>query len=581
MLPRYIHRSMQEDCSMHTAVTEKMRPESEVMDIARLGSLHSSPISFMRTLVRRIMEEEWRIDKTRFDLDRQGYGSAIYRIETLHGLFSFVLFSNPLDDANRNDRVIATSWDLTMALCEGEVDDVWLEELKRNVPKQEAGRVDARVFSLSRANRSARLFDYVLNELCAGRQPDPERIAEVGYLYRTTAVYGSGKLGMADWNKVRVKFADFDRPFAPEMFICYLLRQFSLDQIDHIASAREPQQAVALDDRIKRYIGIGNSTGLGMAPYLINHPQLLSQWIEMREIALARVLHKANPSPRRVELFRDLIARASQHLTEAHTSDAEQIERNRVLIGELASADLWIEAEAGELGSWADLSQHAAKNWSLETQELLHSMALEVYPELVIELENHCAVVPDLDLDPSMSTRELCGLIEKRYDWALAIDFDEPGANDAFWYRSEEKLEPRLGFTGADPGIEKQMPLPIGRRVCECYDLLLADIETNGDSDVIHFLLRQPGQKSIVRRIQSMVKRRYAEIRANLAHRDVRPMDLLRCKLAFFGVSKFDPRSRLWVRNTMYQGAPLISDIGQPYKSWFLPLMPQMEENVI
>ncbi len=116
----------------------------------------------MRTLVRRIMEEEWRIDKKRFDLDDEGYGTAIYRVETLNGVFSFVLFSNPLDHEDRNDRVIATSWDLTMALCEGEVDEVWLEELRRNVPKQESGRVDARVFSLSRANRSARLFDYVL-----------------------------------------------------------------------------------------------------------------------------------------------------------------------------------------------------------------------------------------------------------------------------------------------------------------------------------------------------------------------------------------------------------------------------------
>ncbi|MCP4767593.1 MAG: hypothetical protein GY875_15125 [Gammaproteobacteria bacterium] len=565
---------------MQSAVTDKMRPEAEVMDIARLGSLHSSPISFMRTLVRRIMEEEWRIERRRFDLDERGHGCAIYRIETHNGLFSFVLFSNPLDDDDRNDRVIATSWDLTMALCAGEVDEVWLEELRCNVPKQEAGRVDARVFSLSRANRSSRLFNYVLEELCAGRQPDPTRIAEVGYLYRTTAVYGSGKLGMADWNKVRLRFADFNRPFAPEMFICYLLRQFSLDQVDHIAGARAPGQAVALDDRIKRYIGIGNSTGLGMAPYLINHPQLLSQWIETREIALARVLHKANPSTRRIELFRDLIARASQHLLEANTSDEEQIERNGISIEELASADLWIEAQADDLHNWAQLSQHARQYWSMETQELLHSITLEVYPELVIELENHCSVVPDLDLDAAMSTQALKALIEQRYDWALAIDFDEAGANDAFWYRSEEKLEPRLGFQGADPGIEKQMPLPIARRVRECYDLLEADIESNADSDVIHFLLRQPAQKSIVKRIQSMVKRQYSEIRANLAHRDVRPMDLLRCKLAFFGVSKFDPRSRLWVRNTMYQGAPLITDIGSPYESWFLPLIPQLEENV-
>ena len=34
------------------------------------------------------------------------------------------------------------------------------------------------------------------------------------------------------------------------------------------------------------------------------------------------------------------------------------------------------------------------------------------------------------------------------------------------------------------------------------------------------------------------------------------PIDLLRCKLSFFGATKFDPRSDRWVRITMYQHAP-------------------------
>ncbi|WP_120499110.1 hypothetical protein [Roseovarius sp. EL26] len=563
---------------MLAALSERMRPESEVMDLVRLGSLHSSTLSFMRTLVRRIMKEEWTIERSHFDLDNDGYGTAIYRVETPNNTFNFVLFSNLLSDEDRNDRVIATSWDLTMALCEGEVDDVWLEDLRRNVPKQEAGRVDARVFSLSRANRSSRLFNYVLEELCDGRQPDADRIAEVGYLYRTTAVYGSGKLGMADWNKVRSKFADFNRPFAPEMFICYMLRQFSLDQVDHIAKARAPKTAVALDDRLKRFFGIGNSTGLGMAPYLVNHGELFSQWVEMRETALAQVLHKAAPTEWRINLFHELVQKAKQHFAESVTGDDEQIERNRVLIAELDEVTAWASGQGDTLETWSVLSDHARDVWSLETQELIHAICLEIHPELVNDLEEGFAVIPNPVIDPAMTTDALRHLIETRYDWALAIDFSDPSNSDAFWYRSEEKLEPRLGFAEADPGIEKQMPLPIGRRVRECYDLLVEDLAEQPDSDVVHFLLRCPAMKSIVRRIQTMSRHKYAEIRANLADRNVRPMDLLRCKLAFFGVGKFDPRSKLWVRNTMYQGAPLIDDIGQTYESWFLPLKPEMKE---
>ncbi|UWQ74986.1 hypothetical protein [Leisingera sp. M658] len=563
---------------MLAALTERMRPEAEVMDLQRLGSLHSSTLSFMRTLVRRIMKEEWDISRRLFDLDPEGYGTAIYEIRTPNGVFSFVLFSTELPDEERNDRVIATSWDLTMALCEGLVDDVWLEDLRRNVPKQEAGRVDARVFSLSRANRSSRLFSYVLDELSAGRQPDAQRIAEVGYLYRTTAVYGSGKLGMADWNKVRAKFPDFNRPFAPEMFICFMLRQFSLDQVDHVAKSRTPDTAVLLDGRLKRFFGIGNSTGLGMAPYLINHGELFSQWVEMRETALAQVLQKAAPTAWRISLFHDLVSRAKQHFGESHTSEAEQIDRNQILIAELSEVDSWLAASGDQLTTWSELTDYARDAWSLETQELVNSICLEIHPELVNDLEDNFAVIPNPVLDPAMSTAALRQLIETRYGWALEIDFSDATETDAFWYRSEEKLEPRLGFAGADPGVEKQMPLPIGRRVRECYDLLIQDLAENTDSDVVHFLLRHPAMKSIVRRIQTMSRHKYAEIRANLASRDIRPMDMLRCKLAFFGVSKFDPRSKLWVRNTMYQGAPLIEDIGQTYDSWFLPLKPQMEE---
>ena len=46
--------------------------------------------------------------------------------------------------------------------------------------------------------RSVRLWDYVLNCLAEGKQPDLDRIRDVGYLMRTTAVYGSGKFGSAD-----------------------------------------------------------------------------------------------------------------------------------------------------------------------------------------------------------------------------------------------------------------------------------------------------------------------------------------------------------------------------------------------
>ncbi len=48
----------------------------------------------------------------------------------------------------------------------------------------------------------------------------------------------------------------------------------------------------------------------------------------------------------------------------------------------------------------------------------------------------------------------------------------------------------------------------------------------------------------------------YAEIRDNLISAELMAIDMLRCKLSFFGATRFDPRSDRWVRITMYQGAP-------------------------
>ena len=94
--------------------------------------------------------------------------------------------------------MIAEAWDATFTLCDGDVDRAQIDRLSANVPKQEAGRISGRELVLSRANKSVRLFSHVVDSLAAGKQPDIQMIEQVGYLFRTTAVYGAGKFGAAD-----------------------------------------------------------------------------------------------------------------------------------------------------------------------------------------------------------------------------------------------------------------------------------------------------------------------------------------------------------------------------------------------
>ena len=556
-----------------------LRPVDEVMQLDRLGSLHASRISFIRTVVRKIMEEGWRVENRRFDIDRDGYGTAIYRITTPGYVYEFVLFSQYLDPSQRSDRVIANAWDCAFALCIGEVDEDRLETLRENIPRQEAGRCDANVIVLSRANRSVRNFDSMVQALSEGRQPDPRQMARVGYLYRTTAVYGNGKFGIADYPKIR-DWEDFGLPFSAQMFTVYLLRHFSIEQVEHIAACRAPETAVRMDKRLKRYLGIGNSTGLGMAPFLISHPKLINQWVLMRETALARCLGENADRDRRDRLL-TLIDRAARHTRETVSDDARQTEDNGTLVQELCSAYGWLRQQVPEQRRlWRELSDHARAHWSLETQELLHSLIIELYPARVDELERYMGATERYDLVPDMTLDRLIGEIESNYDWALAVDFEDPEQTRLFWYRSAEKEEPRLGIRGEEPGDDREMPLDIARQLRRAFDALVAyRDEFGGRTTVVEFLLERPGFKGVIRRVQSMSQTTYGEIRKNLLAGDTLPMHLLRCKLSFFGATKFDPRSSRWVRITMFQGAPLLEDIGQPFHDdWFMPVMPDPEE---
>ena len=555
-----------------------LRSPDLVMDIKRLGSLHQSRLSFMRVLMRKMMQENWQIEPEQINLDDKGYGSVVYSIKANGNRYSFVAFSEYLADEDRNDRVIAEKWDVTMALVIGTISEDELLNMKRNVPKQEAGRANSNMMVLSRGNKSSRNFDYVVTELSQGRQPSMDQLVKVGYLYRTTAVYGSGKFGMADWVKVKEHCPEFASPFAAEMFACFMLRHFSIEQAEHLARIKNPKVMRPMADNIKRYIGIGNSTGLGMAPYLIRHPKLISQWVKTKEQTVARILDQAVMNEQSVQRAGMVVSKALQHFKETFVPDPFQIDRNATLVHELQEVfDELISAQSDietflKNNSWRTYIGQMEK-YSFETQELFNSIMMECYPDMVDGYEEYPCVDESYSVIPDMKLNELKQLIEHHYDWALAVDFSKKSTNHYFWYRSEEKMEPRIGERFSEPGQEKEMPLLIARLVRECYDSILDTISESDVSSVAQFLLDKPEMASITKRIQSMSQEDYGEIRGNLSDVDMLPLDLLRCKLSFFGVSKFDPKSKLWVRNTMFQGAPILSDIGKEFKDdWYFPI---------
>ncbi len=87
--------------------------------------------------------------------------------------------------------------------------------------------------------------------------------------------------------------------------------------------------------------------------------------------------------------------------------------------------------------------------------------------------------------------------------------------------------------------------------------------------------MRAPQHRHTVRRIQLVDRCPYAEIRDNTIAHDMLPIDMLRCKLSFFGAGQFDPRSDRWVRINMFQGAPFPHDLADETEDdWIFPQAP-------
>lgn len=534
------------------------------MRLARLGSFFPTRLSFMPTLIRRLRREAWHFERPIFELDAEGFGHAVYRVSRGTRRYSLIVFSHDLAPEDRTDRVIAEAWDATFVLFDGDPTREDIERLSRNAPKQEAGRFLPSELVLSRANKSTRFFGHVAERLSQGRQPDRRMVIDVGYLMRTTAVYGNGKFGIADRTKIGAR-PELTGPFQAEMLTVYLFRCFTLDLVEHVARSRAPESFVPLDPDLRRFIGIGNSTGLGMAPFLATHPILINNWMTVRETALARVRSIAGVEPERLGIFRQLLSRARRHVEQWSVADKRQMDRVVTLRSELQELAGWIDEEGQLLSQalpWDWLYRKGEAELSLEGQEFLVSLLLEPYGDEVDGLSDCMNTDAVARLQPAMPLSQFKLLLEAHYDWALGLDFDTPQSQQQFWYVSEEKLEPRLGDRFAEPGAEKEMPLAIGRDVQKLHSALDAAVAAEGGAQgVAQFLLKHPEHRHLVRRVQTMARHPYGEIRDNLIDQTCLPIDLLRCKLSFFGASKFDPKSDRWTRITMFQGAPLPDDL--------------------
>jgi hypothetical protein len=296
---------------------------------------------------------------------------------------------------------------------------------------------------------------------------------------------------------------------------------------------------------------------------------LLDRWITARETALARVRGLSNTAA--WHKLPALVARSRKLVASWNTTDEMQQERIAALAADLGV--LGARVDAGPSGS---LPFDALYRWAegalgLEAQEMLASLLIEPHGDLVDDLADTMACDEDAEclIDGRMTVGAALASIEQNYRFAIDTDFADPQTQARFWYVSEEKLEPRLGERSEEDGAEREQPLGIARDVAALYRALRT---VDRNDRIAAFLLEHPDYRHLVRRIQISARHPYAEVRDNLLSAKMRPIDLLRAKLACFGATRFDPKSDRWVRITMFQNAPLYDEIGNcDPDDWVLP----------
>jgi hypothetical protein len=556
-------------------IEREMRSPAAVMTPKALSAVKCSDLSFSRILIRQMARERWQIGTPDIEVDHDGNGHLIYRINARERSFTLVVRAN-WDGAEKAGRRMDTTADLIASLMIGAPDRerIAVEIASMSVPFW-GGRTDDGSYGFTGANRSQRLFDYVVEELSQGRQPEAQKLAEGGgYIIRNAGFYGNGRAGAANWAAIGPDHP-FATPYAIDLFLMYMWRQVGLDYADAVASARNPG-AARLSRNVRRYIGVGNSSGLGMTVALVRWPQWIGTWCLSREVAIAycKLLPTEGVTARR-PLLRSKLDRAidyyeevagPEHILPSHQKIVEGLRRLKQRL------------TGHDIADWAGLCAWTEANVDSDTLEQLHSLLIDIHPEVTDFLEGLLprAMQRRRQVMPGLTLGDLRRALDEQYGWALHIDRSTPEGNWHFWYHSEEAGEQRRGERHIDAGSEFETFVDVVGPI-QSLAKALQSVHLDDAISVGRFLLNHPEFAYIVSRIGLALDEPYGEIQGNLVHKDFLPVHVIRFFLSVLGFESGSPRSVAWVRGVLLQGAPLPDEIGHGQTGeWSMPTISEI-----
>lgn len=541
------------------SLAEYFTPE-RMMDPRNLGALQPTRISAARSFLRTMADERWRITCDYLKLDPRGNGTARYTVSTPKGPVTFVAWLREPRGENRTGRIIGTSWDMFGSLIDGIATEEQVRVTEAEMPKLYEGRAPLGTLIWMRSNQSVRMFRQVRDSLAEGHQPDAVELKRVGYLMRNTGLDGNGTFGSTPFAAL-----PDNHPLAvsyhAQMLSAYLMRELSVDVVEELARIDSPDRAVVLAPAVKRLIGVGNGSALGLVMFVYNRPFLIHAYISTYIDVLKHVLTTpiAGDDPR-IDRLEKLLERTIRYRTMEDT-------RYRVFTGsyELAADLRRVRAavRAARRGTIPTrenetllAAAHRAVRGRISPEALnsLHTLLLELDPEYCDQLaESRLRFDEILALDPRTPLSSIHQAVNRTFAWASSIPLNDEEYRDRVWYQSRAAEEPRSGPGEEVPGSNEVVPdYPVDiRRLIDVLSVLPED------APIGSVLSAHPDLEHITRLVYSLREHPFSVPHADPHDIDFVPVWLVRLMNAFVhGLDRTEDYLNRAVLGLIYEGAP-------------------------
>lgn len=538
-----------------------------LMDPRNLGAMQPTRLSASRSFMAKMIRENWKIEREVFELDARGNGQLRYAVTTPEGSLTFVAFLQEPHNKNRTGRIIGTSWDMVGALLDGVATSEQVRATREEIPRLYEGRATPNTLVWFRSNQSLRIFREARTALAEGRQPDAKELHRVGYLMRNTGLDGNGTFGtipfaaIPDTHPLAVSYH-------AQMLSAYLMRELSVDVVEELARLDSPATAVKLDRDIKRLLGVGNGSALGLAMLFYNRPVLVNSYISAYLDVLDHILN--DPSSSTSEKLAELeshLNRTIRYRSFLGTS-YRFFTSNMEIVADLRRIRAQVRAGMrGDISTTNGRTILGEIHCEIETK--VSKEALHSFSALLIELDpDYCDDVAQsrlafdelLDLPPQTTLQEVRGAIARAFRWALELPLNDEENRDRVWYQSRAAEEPRSG-----PREE----VPDAHELIQSYpdqvrELVAAidEVDDASTATVGALIAKRPDLEYIARLVVALADKPYATAHVDPHDTDFVPVWVIRFVNSFIhGLDRTEDHMGRDVRGLIFEGAPYRDEI--------------------